>query len=244
MLYNLPTSASNLVYMVGAIIFLGVLFSFLFILNVYVVERLSRVIYKKRLENQTESQEYAVELLEQAREQAFDIIQDANIKAQDILNKTGSVSSDADSTLKGEIERLHSKHLEFLENISEDTISAYKRVAEDEKSKGLGAIEETVSDVEDVASEAITALKTEIDTQKKSYEEFFGENMKREIENVRNELREYREKKILDINNEAKVILKDVCKEVLGKSLPLENHEDLIMESLERAKVMGVFGNE
>ena len=48
----------------------------------------------------------------------------------------------------------------------------------------------------------------------------------------------------MDINNHAQAIMKDICKEVLGKSLPLEDQEKLIMDSLEHAKAIGVFGNE
>lgn len=247
MFYNLPASVSsisNLVYVLAAIVFLSLLFFFLFLLNVYVLERVSSLIYRRRIKSESATQEQAVELLEEARKQAFSIISDANMKAQDILNRTGSVNSEANAALRREIDALHGKHVEFLESLSNSTISAFEKVTEEEKNKGIAAIEETVSGVENITSDAITALKTEIDTQRKSYEEFFGENMKREIENVRKELDEYREKKIRDIDQEARSVLKDVSKEVLGKSLSYEDQESLIMDSLERAKAMGVFGNE
>ncbi|MFA6982049.1 MAG: hypothetical protein WC243_03450 [Patescibacteria group bacterium] len=247
MFYNLPasvSSVSNLVYAIAAIIFLSLLFFFLFLLNIYVLERVSSLIYKKRIESHGETQEQAVALLEDARRQAFEIISEANMKAQDILNKTGSVSSESSAVLKREVEVLHNKHVDFLEGLSKDTISAYQKVTEEEKNKGIEAIGETVSSVEDVASEAITALKTEIDTQRKSYEEFFGENMRKEIDSVRKELDAYRDKKFMEINEQAKSVLKDISKEVLGRALPVEDQEKLVMEALDKAKAMGVFGDE
>jgi hypothetical protein len=244
MFYSLPNGVSNLYYSVAGIVFLSLLFFFLFFLNIYVLERISRAIYKTRIKSGNETQANALELMENARKQAFEIIKEANVKAQDILNRSGNLSSESTNILRAEIEGLHNKHIAFLEDVSKDTVSAYQKVTEDEKNKGVAAIEETVSNVEHITSEALSDLKTEIDTQRKSYEEFFGENMKKEIDDLHTELKEYKDKKIMEINEEAKVILKELCKDILGKTLPPEDHETLIMDSLEEARVMGVFKDE
>ncbi len=57
------------------------------------------------------------------------------------------------------------------------------------------------------------------------------------------ELEEYKKKKIQEIDGRINAIILETSREVLGKSVDLATHEDLVMKALEQAKVDNLFAN-
>ena len=63
--------------------------------------------------------------------------------------------------------------------------------------------------------------------------ENFRKTSEKELEN---EIRQRKEKELQKLNDNIYKILSNISKEVIGKSLNLSDHEDLIIASLEKAK--------
>jgi F0F1-type ATP synthase membrane subunit b/b' len=62
-----------------------------------------------------------------------------------------------------------------------------------------------------------------------------------EFDEVKKEVQSYKQAKISQIDSQAKEVLIDVTKKVLGKSIDLRAHEDLVIKSLEDAKRQNLF---
>ena len=55
------------------------------------------------------------------------------------------------------------------------------------------------------------------------------------------ELEEYKKQRLKEADKTVNKIVQKVSQEVLGKSLSMEEHHDLIINSLEKSRVEGVF---
>lgn len=62
-----------------------------------------------------------------------------------------------------------------------------------------------------------------------------------EYDEIKAEIERYKASKIAQINSTAREVLIDVTKKVLGKSIDLRAHEDLVIQSLEDAKRQNLF---
>ena len=62
-----------------------------------------------------------------------------------------------------------------------------------------------------------------------------------EYEEIKVEIERYRTSKMAQIDATAREILTDVTKKVMGKSIDLRAHEDLVIEALENAKRQNLF---
>lgn len=62
-----------------------------------------------------------------------------------------------------------------------------------------------------------------------------------EYEEVKKEIERYRTSKMTQIDSLAREILTDVTRKVIGKSIDLRAHEDLIINALEDAKRQNIF---
>lgn len=62
-----------------------------------------------------------------------------------------------------------------------------------------------------------------------------------EYDEIKAEIERYKASKISQIDSTAREILIDVTKKVLGKSIDLRAHEDLVIQSLEDAKRQNLF---
>lgn len=61
------------------------------------------------------------------------------------------------------------------------------------------------------------------------------------LENIEKEVDEYKAQKIRRIDQASVILVQRVSQEVLNKSLTIEDHENLVIRSLEKAKKEGVF---
>ena len=65
----------------------------------------------------------------------------------------------------------------------------------------------------------------------------------RDIDKLKQDLEKYRSDKFAQIDQQVKVMVTDVAKQVLGKVIDVSTHENLVKDALERAKKEGFLEN-
>lgn len=200
-------------------------------------------IFKKLLSHQKKYDELLdkinekeTDLLEDARRKGAEIIESASLKGQSIISSSESISENSKNLLTSSTNQLVKDQSALFEKTSQGFLEEYKKM--------LDAIKNTTLELSTKASKDI-----EMDTIKelKDYdsilakETFEGQKIveqkiEEEFSQTQKQVNEYKTQMLKKIENDIYEILKNVTKEALGKALPLADHEQLILEALEKAK--------
>lgn len=135
---------------------------------------------------------------------------------------------------------------EYVASSSKETVDQALQQMEDDIEKGVGDTSQEFSrtysaTLQKVAKQSLTEFQAithglGADLQKQTKE--FRESLMPTIEK---ELEEYKKMRLQQADRTITHIVQEVSQEILNKSLPLEDHQRLIIESLEKAKSEGVF---
>lgn len=87
----------------------------------------------------------------------------------------------------------------------------------------------------------LARFKKEVEEQIVTLESAAEKVLAAEFDEARREIEKYRISKVTQIDIKAKEVLTDVTKKVLGKSIDLRAHEDLVIQALEDAKRQNLF---
>ncbi|MEK7559500.1 MAG: hypothetical protein AAB521_04300 [Patescibacteria group bacterium] len=180
--------------------------------------------------------EKAVDLLENARKKSADIIEEATQKAQQIITGGQSLNNNSRKMLDEALETLIKQQTSYFEKASQDFLQEYK--------KELNFLRENTVEIAKNASKAIEAdtLKEVDDYEKVIQQETIGsqkiveKKIEEEYAKTQKEVSAYKVEMLKKIDEEIYAILESVSKEAIGKSIPLAQHEQLIIDALEKAK--------
>ena len=128
-----------------------------------------------------------------------------------------------------------------------------RAIVEEAKIKALRIIADAYGEeIQKIASEIAVEFKNEAVVElgrfKKELEEKIvtvegaaEKVLDEEYEEIKREIENYRQSKIAQIDATAKEIVIDAARKILGKSLDLRAHEDLVIKALEDAKRQNLF---
>lgn len=206
----------------------------LFIFLIYYIARLrAREKSLERKEEKVDSHYHEVvddaltkerKIMEDAVQESNEIIADAASEASEILTGAQYVSDSSKKTVD-----------DALKNVSVDIKKEAEQTARDfTKSYQTSLTQltnESLSDFQHITKELQT------DLQKKLSE--FHSTLLPALEK---ELEEYKKTRIRLIEESVTRIVTDASQEIMNKSISLEDHQKLVIDSLEKAKKEGVFG--
>ncbi|MEK7573551.1 MAG: hypothetical protein AAB531_03950 [Patescibacteria group bacterium] len=180
--------------------------------------------------------EKAVDLLENARKKSADIIEEATQKAQQIITQSQSLNNSSRKMLDEALETLIKQQTSHFEKASQDFLQVYK--------KELNFLRENTVEIAKTTSKAIEAdtLKEVDDYEQILQKETIGsqkiveEKIEEDYAKTQKEVSAYKVEMLKKIDEEIYAILESVSKEAIGKSIPLAQHEQLIIDALEKAK--------
>lgn len=208
-----------------------------------IVSIYSYILYKKENkieEIELEAYKNSKDVLFKANKKAEFIIDKAAGKAQEILTQTEYFKEYLEEDVKKTIQESMVQYKQILEKnshaITQNYLALFSQLKEEflqETKTSLAQIEEagqkTIADFSKLFQQALASSQTSLKTQISS--EF--ENAKKEID--LNKQQEY--KKISDRINKT---VEDLSKELLNRIISIEDHEKLVLDALEKAKLEGV----
>lgn len=172
----------------------------------------------------------ATVLLETARDKAFQIINQAGLSALEIVGKTKVYDNKAKQALDLK-----------LKDISDEFLIIYKEMLEELKRDNINIFKIMSKDIEKDTLDEVKDFKEILCRETLASQKIVEEKIEKEYAQAEEELKAYKEAKLRKIDDSIYEILKTISKIVLGKAIPLEEHEQLIIEALNRAKKEGVF---
>lgn len=181
------------------------------------------------------------DLLSETRIKALKIIDDANNQALDIVNKVTLSTDSASENFKSEISHASSAQIKEFEKVTSDFITLYSKILQDLKIKNIELFQNISKDIEVNTSEEIKNFKETIQKSTSLFQNEVKKKVDADYEISKKEIESYKKAELAKIDSEIYLFLEKVAKIVFGKTISLSEHEDLIEESLEKAKKEGVF---
>ena len=181
------------------------------------------------------------DLLDETRERAVRMIDEANSRAMDIVSKANLSTDIAKSNFNEQITRISSLQIKEFEKATSDFIKLYGRVLQDLKSKNIELFQNISKDIEVHTMEEIKNFKDSMGKLTVSSENLVKKKIDADYRASKKEIENYKEGELKKVDDEIYKLLERVSNLVLGKSLSLSEHEDLIQKSLEKAKKEGAF---
>ncbi len=175
-------------------------------------------------------------ILDETRIKAARILDDANSKALDIINKvTLSTDLSSDNFSQGLL-RVSSEQIKEFEKVTSDFTKVYSQTLQDLRSKNIEIFQNTSKDIELNASEELKNFKESMDKLTSQSQGEVEKKIDTDYQSAKGEIENYKKEQLEKIDSDIYELLEKISKTILGKTISLSDHEDLIEKSLEKAK--------
>lgn len=183
----------------------------------------------------------AIQIIQDARNKSYEILTQANDMARKIVSDTKVFSESSGKELSKEVDSLAQQHVSELNRISQDLLASYKSLVEKEKKDSFDTIETLSQGIKDQILTEIDQFKEDIHKETIETESEVRLKVEKQYEDMEKSLQEYKAERLRKIDNAIYKIVVQVSKDVIGKGMTLEDHENLIINSLEDAKKRSEF---
>lgn len=181
--------------------------------------------------------------LANANKQATDIITTATQKARDILQSAEAIKEGTAQTLAHEITAISEQHKRYLKDASLKYVETYEHMAENAQEEYLTTLHEASQGMAQDAKQTLGMFETFLKDQTVGYKQA----MERKIEVLRHQaneyVNEYKKEKLQRVDKAIDDIVVSVSKNVIGKSINIKEHNELVLRALEEAKKEGFFSH-
>lgn len=181
------------------------------------------------------------QIIQQANEKAKDIIDQASQQAGIILSQAQTAKLNLDTKAGEAFKQITDEQIQLLQTTTKEYFTDYQSSLDEVKKHYAQQLGETLSDIRDATQKEIVQLKTILDTQVNQSQQSVSGKMQEEFSKTQVELNEYKRHQMQKIEAQINDLLIRVSEEILGKVIPLRDHQQLILESLESAKKEGMF---
>ncbi len=182
-------------------------------------------------------------ILSNANREAVEIIRMATEKALEILQSAESVKESTTSSLAKELTAVAQQHKQYLESASLKYVETYEHMAEQAQEEYLSTLHEASQVMAGDAKRTLDMFETFLKDQTIGYKQ----QMEKKIEDLRNnvneQVNEYKKEKLKRIDKSINEIIISVAKIVIGHSLNVKEHNELVLKALEEAKKEGFFSH-
>ena len=180
------------------------------------------------------------DLLEDARKKSVAIIEDATLKAQKIITEGDAINQNVKKLLEKTLGDLAQEQAAVFQKTSEDFLIEYKKQLISVQDKTIEIASKVSKNIEVDTLEEIKEFDDILAKETVSGQKIVGQKIEEEFTKAQKEVVEYKAKMLDNVNNQIYELLANISKSAIGRSLPVNEHEKLIIEALEKAKKDGL----
>jgi len=181
-------------------------------------------------------------LSEEARLKAIKIIDEANNQAMDIVSKATLTAATASDSFRDNLLHTSSAQIKEFEKATSDFTALYFQVLQDLKTKNIEVFQSLSKDIEKDTVDEIKSFKESMQKLTMLSQDEIKKKIDADYEILKTEIENHKKEKMQKVDSEIYGLLEEISKLVLGKALSLSEHEELIEESVKKAKKEGIFG--
>lgn len=224
-----------LAILIGSI--LGLSVAILFIVNVY--SRMTKKVEeteKEKILLHTNITKKAEDLLQEAHTTNVRIIADANKQATQIVAEAKQAKSQSEEALSQKLDQLLKVQEQTFEKLSSDFLKTYQDSLTKLQTQELQEVQKVSGAIEQTAEKQITEFQNTLAKETVDIEKHVKEEAEKKLADTDAQIQSYRESQFEAIRQEMYPLLQKIMTDALGKSLSLEDHEQLIKQALEDAQ--------
>lgn len=182
-----------------------------------------------------------LELVQQAQKQANAIVERAVESAKHILFETEYVKHDITREMQDSLQKVADETIKMVQGRSDESEKEFRTVVDEIKSDFVKEATEKLTAIGKITEDETNDFKEILRKETVGAQTFIGNKINQDFESVRAELAEYKKARLEEIEKNIQAILKQVIIDSIGNSLNIQIHEDLVLESLDKAKKTGFF---
>lgn len=180
---------------------------------------------KKESDIQSDAHKKASFILEEARNEAIKIVANANLFE--------------DSTKKQfdqELKRISEGQVKTLEKLSYDLLNVYQKELADLKENNIKMMNIILKDIENSTIADLKDFREILKKETFASQKIVETKIEETYKAAQKEIEDYRTERLKKVEGQIYEIIKSVSMLALGKTLSLQDHEQLIIDALEKAK--------
>ncbi len=222
-------------FLVGGIILLSIVCVSLVVSYVTTVKRLRKLekneddLYKKTIEEEKS-------IVERSQTEYQETLHQAQEKANEIVANAGQINNDSQKALTDAVNTLTEKEKQQVSELTQTFMKSYQAELSEINNNTINVLKSTSDDLIKSMTSNFEELKKSMSEETFKSHEVAEEKIKVEYDKLEQELHQYKEAQLKKLNDNIYKILLNVSKALLNKSINFEQHGDLIMEALEKAK--------
>ena len=192
---------------------------------------------QKKIDEIKDTEEKKWEDLElKAQRDYQEIIESANKMAQEIILQATEIKQDSTNNLQDSVDMMLDDQKKILEEASLALSKKFEEQIKEVNINNIELLKNIYKGIESDVQSDYSEYKDLIKKQTFEADNAAKEKIKEEYTRLDAEVKDYREKMIEKVNQEIYKILLNISKVVLGKSLDLTAHEDLVIDALNKAR--------
>lgn len=223
------------------VITIFILASTIIVLTIYFLRMIKKLQSEIQARSKDETSKKILSLSEETRNKAIRIIDEANSKALDIIQRAHLFSGISNDYFNDELKAVTERKLHVFEKTTEDFIKVYQTVLNELKLKNVEILQNVSKNIEDTTLEEIKKFKSIIEKETIASQNLVKKKIDYEYSLAKKDIEVYKQSELKIVDEKIYEILETISKLVLGKAIQLSEHEDLIIESLAKAKKEGMF---
>ena len=188
----------------------------------------------ERARRETEAE--AARIIEEARTQAVARLREASAKAEDMIREAHTIVSASQQEIKDALEAMVRKEGGDLAETSRQFIAAYRAVAEQAQKEQGSAIDAVSQKAREEIANAITRFEQTLKDQARVHANAMAHDLADAQTHMREEVEAHKKEVFAKIEESVYRVIQTVAKQVLGKTLNLEEHREIIIHALEQAR--------
>jgi hypothetical protein len=229
---NLPELTSLNIFL----IWLGIFFFALFL---YSLRELRKSDKKTKVNNAQEQKKW-LELEEKAQKDYQEILETANKRAQEIILQATEIKNDTNNKFNNAFEALLESQKQTLEKSTTSLSSRHLEGVTKLNNDSIAIITKIYKDFEVTTKADLEKYRTAISQQTFEAEKLAAQRIKDEYIKLEKEIADRRTQKLQELDTNIYKALTIISKDIIGKALDFSEQEELVTQSLDRAKKEGV----
>lgn len=175
-------------------------------------------------------------LMEETRGKAMKIIEDANFKAESILKESRIFAGKSAYLLDEKLKNVSQDQIKNLQQISGDFLESYQKILKELKKDNINMFSNISKDIEREAVNEVKDFKEILQKETVESQKIVEQKIEEEYEKVRKGVEEYKSTQLGKVDDSIYKIIACISEELIGKALSQQEHQDLVLKALEKAK--------
>ncbi len=180
------------------------------------------------------------ELEAKAQRDYEELIHAANKKAEEIISKATKLNEETKITLENSASQMLENQKNELQNRSNEISKQHEEEIKELNNNIVLLLTNIYKDIESSTRTDLEKYKEAMRKQTFEAEQLAQTRMKEEYEKLEKEIEEKKKQKLQDLENNIYKIITIISKDIIGKSLDLSSHQEIIIKSLDDAKKEGI----